>query len=76
MDACGGTDPRFDISHPDWVDSTDFGVINTTVGWLLAVDEDWVISAAEIDESGGPRGTTEVPTCNVLEILTLVKGTS
>lgn len=75
MDACGGMRPRFEIRDSDWANKAEFGVINTTVGFLLLLDEDWCVTASEICEGGDPRDITEVPTCIVLEVNVLEKAT-
>ena len=73
MDACGGTNPKFNVSDSGWVDKTQFGIINTTVGYLMLCDEDWVVTAAELSEGNHPRDITEIPTAIVLEITIIQK---
>ena len=68
MDACSQFRPNFDITHSNWPQTTEFGIINRSVGWLLVADKDWVVLADELDENGQPRGIMNVPTCIVLEI--------
>lgn len=75
LDACGGSTPRFNINDSNWAQTTEFGVINQSVGYLLLMDEDFTVLAAEISEAHEVRDITEIPTATVLNVETLVKGT-
>lgn len=68
MDACHGANPRFNLNDPDWDTKGTFGVINQTVGFLLAKNEKWVIISMELCEAGYARDVTEIPTAIVLKI--------
>ncbi len=68
MDACHCTNPRFNLNDPDWDKTGTFGVINQTVGWLLNMNEKWVVVSMELCEAGYARDVTEIPTCLVLKI--------
>lgn len=74
MDACGGLQPRFNIDDSEWFNKTEFGVINSTVGWLLLYNDSWVVVCGELSDTNQPREITEVPTKIVLQIDILEKG--
>jgi hypothetical protein len=73
MDACMTMIPSFNIKDPNWVsDKRAFGIVNQTVGHLLKYDNEWCITASELDENGHPRDVTDIPSSLVLEIEELV----
>lgn len=69
LDACQKFATEYNTDDLLWELTAELGVVNISTGWLLLLNEDFIVISNEISEVPGPsRGVFEIPTALILEV--------